>query len=151
MWRESWQTPQHGEEEEVSHKNPLDIDGMPKKKSSLDEFSPEFFRYLRYSMVVSERHPCVERTLEFVSKFVVSLGTKDKKDVQLEETNVIKNDDDTEELENPFLLKVFEFLLKCSEVCNVHFRTNCYKNEIQKPTLESECHWAELLTCRTAC
>ena len=78
---------------------------------ALEEFWAEFLACLKYPMVVYKREASVERTLEFVAKFAVSVceegpqaqGNEDK-----------ENEEEEEEPDNPLLRKLIEFLLKVS-------------------------------------
>ncbi|KAI0235791.1 Condensin complex subunit 3 [Lamellibrachia satsuma] len=79
-------------------------------KMTLEDFWEQFLHHLKYSLVIFKQEPAVERTLEFIARFVTSMivppVSKDGKQDGC-------HSDDEEEQELPaILLKLFSFLLK---------------------------------------
>ena len=81
-----------------------------------DAFWEDFLHHLKYSLVIFKQEPAVERTLEFVARFVTSTiappGDKAANGCHSDE-------EDAQELP-PILIKLFDYLLKvstCSKVC----------------------------------
>lgn len=79
-------------------------------KVTLDEFWDQFLHHLKYSLVIFKQEPAVERTLEFVARFVTSLivppgGKEGGKDG-------CHSDEEEEQELPPILLKLFSFLLE---------------------------------------
>lgn len=77
---------------------------------TLEDFWEQFLHHLKYSLVIFKQEPAVERTLEFIARFVTSMivppVSKDGKQDGC-------HSDDEEEQELPaILLKLFSFLLK---------------------------------------
>lgn len=72
---------------------------------TFDEFWPEFLRMMRYSMIVFEREPAVERTIDFITKFITSVTNEEGQQADPNAT--------TEEVsQNQLLLEVFDFILE---------------------------------------
>jgi len=73
----------------------------------------EFNHLLKYPMIVFQREPVVERTIDFIAKFVTSVNpgpnmpNSDMDDSLLDEVS-----------QNKLLLEMFEFLLKVKQLCN---------------------------------
>lgn len=76
----------------------------------IERFWAEFQPLLKFPMVVYNREPAVERTIDFVARFVTSLGIKhpdnEQKDDDTEDKNTVES--------NPLLQRLFDFLLEVS-------------------------------------
>eukprot|EP00794_Sanderia_malayensis_P004235 gene4235-4798_t len=72
-----------------------------------DEFFKVFTEHVKYSLVVFEREPSVERTIDFIVAFVISVGKVAERNQKHPDTF----SDDEEELMSPFLVKFFNFLV----------------------------------------
>ncbi|XP_025095867.1 condensin complex subunit 3-like isoform X2 [Pomacea canaliculata] len=74
----------------------------------IERFWAEFQPLLKFPMVVYNREPAVERTIDFVARFVTSLGIKhpdnEQKDDDTEDNNKVES--------NPLLQRLFDFLLE---------------------------------------
>lgn len=89
-----------------------------------DAFWTEFVHYLKYSMIVFKREAAVERTIDFVAKFVASTVKQQQQDQhqqdqhqqdQQQDGTGDKGDEDAEETKdesNKFLLTILDFLLQ---------------------------------------
>ncbi|CAK9813926.1 Condensin complex subunit 3 [Anthophora quadrimaculata] len=79
-------------------------------ETDLSEFWKSFESCFKVPLSIPQRHPCVERTLEFVAKFAASLYSV--------------TDEETEEPLCPFLNKLFDFILTnhCAKNPGVRFR-----------------------------
>ena len=88
-----------------------------------DEFWDDLLHHLKYSLVIFKQEPAVERTLEFVARFVTSTiappGDK--------AANGCHGDDEDAQELPPILLKLFDYLLKVCICTNV--RGNFYKTK----------------------
>jgi condensin complex subunit 3 len=75
-------------------------------------FWSEFNHLLKYPMIVFQREPVVERTIDFIAKFVTSVNP---------DPNTPNSDIDDSLLDevsqNKLLLEMFEFLLKVKQLC----------------------------------
>jgi condensin complex subunit 3 len=67
-----------------------------------EKFWEQFEHHLKYSMIVIEREPAVERTIEFVIKFASSFLTPKK----------TEEDSDEKDEMHPFIVKFLDFLLE---------------------------------------
>ncbi|XP_041369483.1 condensin complex subunit 3-like isoform X2 [Gigantopelta aegis] len=86
-------------------------DSMP-----FDDFWKSFLHHLKYSMIVFNREPAVERTLDFVAKFVTSPPTA------APSTN---KEDDALTGEQSLLQTMFNFLLENHNACDRAVRFRC--------------------------
>lgn len=87
-------------------------------KADFDKFCEEFLHQLKYPLVHGDKQPNVERALNFAAKFAVTKKSEDDETKQKnkEIENPEKDDDDEEEEEaDPFLIKLFQFLLNNHE------------------------------------
>lgn len=87
-------------------------------KANFDQFCEEFLHQLKYPLVHGDKQPNVERALNFAAKFAVSKKSEDDdKEKNKEKENPEKDDedDDEEEEADPFLIKLFQFLLNNHE------------------------------------
>ncbi|CAL4067744.1 unnamed protein product [Meganyctiphanes norvegica] len=91
-------------------------------QANFEEFCDEFLHQLKYPLVHGDKQPNVERTLNFVSKFAVTKKSEedDTKKKNKEKENGEKeggdgSDEDDEEEADPFLIKLFQFLLNNHE------------------------------------
>uniref|UniRef100_A0A673CM37 Non-SMC condensin I complex, subunit G n=1 Tax=Sphaeramia orbicularis TaxID=375764 RepID=A0A673CM37_9TELE len=73
-------------------------------------FHDEFVHYLKYTMIVYKREPCVENVIDFVAKF----ATKQEEQEEEEE-----EEEEEEPEDHPFLSFIFNFLLE-SHKANSH-------------------------------
>ncbi|XP_071168942.1 condensin complex subunit 3-like [Mytilus edulis] len=103
-----------------SHSNLLKYMEKLYDKTEFSKFWSDFNHYLKYPMIVFQREPVVERTIDFIAKFVTSVnpdpevpGT-DKDDSLLDEVS-----------QNRLLLNMFEFLLKSHNVNSRAVRFRC--------------------------
>ena len=69
----------------------------------VDAFWAEFEQLIKFPMVVYNREPAVERTIDFIAKFVTSLSSKPAPDAEQQEP---------ESDGNPLLQRLFDFLLQ---------------------------------------
>lgn len=90
---------------------------------SFDDFMSQFISYINHSLVISYHHPAVERTLEFVSKFVTELYEEQQQQFENEE-NQSNNIDNCQ---NQVLIKLYDYLIKihCAKDPAVRYRV-CY-------------------------
>jgi len=97
-------------------------------QGNFEQFCDDFLHHLKYPLVHGDKQPNVERTLNFVSKFAVTKKSADddtkqkKKGMENgEKEGVVDGDDDEddddeeEEEADPFLIKLFQFLLNNHE------------------------------------
>ncbi|KAL5022801.1 hypothetical protein ScPMuIL_001956 [Solemya velum] len=82
-----------------------------------EEFWAEFVHYLKYPMIVFKREPAVERNLDFVSKFIVSVGSKAETEVEEESTDDVEG--------NRLLQEMFNFLLQSHNATDRAVRFRC--------------------------
>ncbi|ESO95108.1 hypothetical protein LOTGIDRAFT_117517 [Lottia gigantea] len=86
-----------------------------------DSFWKEFLHLMKFSMVVYKREAAVERTIEFICKFVSAPDIPKPSSQGNNETVV--DEDDIED--NPLLIKTFEFLLDYHSACDRGVRFRC--------------------------
>ncbi|CAC5372304.1 YCG1 [Mytilus coruscus] len=91
-----------------SHSNLLKYMEKLYDKTEFSKFWSDFNHYLKYPMIVFQREPVVERTIDFIAKFVTS------DDSLLDEVS-----------QNRLLLTMFEFLLKSHNVNSRAVRFRC--------------------------
>ena len=88
-----------------------------------DAFWAEFGQLIKFPMVVYNREPTVERTIDFIAKFVTSLSSKQATEVNQRE--------ESEADCNPLLQRLFDFLLQVGltqtrlKHCSVIHRVVC--------------------------
>ncbi|KAK2143344.1 hypothetical protein LSH36_852g00004, partial [Paralvinella palmiformis] len=75
----------------------------------LGEFWDTFLRHMQYCLIVFKREPAVDRTVNFIVQFATSLSLESRAKKKIENE---ANDEKEEEEMDPFLLKLFNFLLK---------------------------------------
>ncbi|XP_051156329.1 condensin complex subunit 3 [Leptopilina boulardi] len=82
-------------------------------KTNLDDFAGEFISCLMVPLTIGDKHPVVENTLIFAANFAVGFQSVD------EDSNVEQMD--------PFMLKIFDFLMKSQTAVDpgVRYRV-CY-------------------------
>ncbi|XP_023232343.1 condensin complex subunit 3-like isoform X2 [Centruroides sculpturatus] len=92
------------------------------RNTPFDEFLSEFISYLKHSLVISHHYPAVERTLEFVSKFVTELY-KEEEEIENDENK----SNNIEHSQNHLINKLFEYLIqiRCAKDQAVRYRV-CY-------------------------
>ena len=71
---------------------------------SVEEFWTEFEQLIKFPMVVYNREPTVERTIDFIAKFTTSLSA----------APVVNADGQEQSDNNPLLQRLFDFLLQVS-------------------------------------
>ena len=76
-------------------------------------FWEQFCYCLKFPMIVYERHPTVENTINFVVSFATAFVLKSEDQEEEEEEDSILND---QEGMHPFLFKLFQFLLEVNFV-----------------------------------
>ena len=81
-------------------------------QTDLEKFWADFIHHAKYSMVIYNREPVVERTIEFLAKFATSLLVKDEDAEKAAKQKEDASDEETEEEMHPFLLKFFTFCLE---------------------------------------
>jgi len=64
---------------------------------------------MQYCLIVFKREPAVDRTVNFIVQFATSLSLESRAKKKIENE---ANDEKEEEEMDPFLLKLFNFLLK---------------------------------------
>lgn len=79
------------------------------EKTPFNEFWDGFFHHMKYSLVVLTREPTVERMINFIVQFATSLSLASREKKKLEDE---ANDEQHEDEMDPFLLKLFNFLLE---------------------------------------
>uniref|UniRef100_A0A673CG51 Non-SMC condensin I complex, subunit G n=1 Tax=Sphaeramia orbicularis TaxID=375764 RepID=A0A673CG51_9TELE len=88
-------------------------------------FHDEFVHYLKYTMIVYKREPCVENVIDFVAKFATSFQSPPKPEGEEEQEEQEEQEEEEEEEEeeepedHPFLSFIFNFLLE-SHKANSH-------------------------------
>ncbi|KAJ8316952.1 hypothetical protein KUTeg_004856 [Tegillarca granosa] len=88
----------------------------------LPEFWSEFSHYLKYSLIVYKREPAVERTIDFVAKFVTMVSVPPPATEAAEEAG----DSITDDVElNKLLVQMFDFLLESHSACDRAVRFRC--------------------------
>ncbi|XP_071089919.1 condensin complex subunit 3-like isoform X1 [Haliotis cracherodii] len=97
-----------------------------------DAFWTEFVHYLKYSMIVFKREAAVERTIDFVAKFVASTAKQQQQDQQQQDqqqdgTGDKGNEDaaETKDESNKFLLTILDFLLQSHSAKERGVRFRC--------------------------
>lgn len=81
-------------------------------QSDFDGFLDKFTKYLKKSLVVGDKQPAVERTLNFVAKFATT--KKEEWDDEKGNEHETREEDEEEESEDPFLVNLILFLLHVS-------------------------------------
>lgn len=79
------------------------------KITDKDDFTSKFLSLIRHPMVVYTREPCVEKTIQFLSKAVTYVAVRDNKK-NTKEPNPDKNGEEDDEM-HPLLSSLFNFLL----------------------------------------
>ncbi|RUS91586.1 hypothetical protein EGW08_000701 [Elysia chlorotica] len=79
------------------------------KKADKTEFISEFLSLIRHPMSVYAREPCVEKTIEFMSKAVIYVSVKDSK--KESDKNPRTEDGEGEDEMHPLISSLFNFLL----------------------------------------
>ncbi|XP_064631068.1 condensin complex subunit 3-like isoform X2 [Lineus longissimus] len=82
----------------------------------LEEFWEQFEHHLKFSLIVFQREPTVERTIEFIVKFATSFLRPKKTEAE---------DSDEEEEIHPFIAKFFDFLLEVHNARDRAVRFRC--------------------------
>lgn len=86
-------------------------------QSDIDNFWKDFKLFMMYSMIIQQRAPSVERTIDFIAKFVTMTTSSVP---EPEDQNDSTMDDVTN---NKLLQKMLDFLL---EVCLLFFSRKCF-------------------------
>ena len=78
-------------------------------QANKDEFTSEFLSLIRHPMAVYSREPCVEKTIDFLSKAVTYVAVNESKKGSKKDSCEEENEDDDEM--HPLISSVFNFLL----------------------------------------
>jgi len=79
-----------------------------------DIFFSEFIYHVKHFLIVFKREPAVERTIDFIAKFSTSLQTSYVQSADVQDVEAATQDD-----MHPFLLQLFNFLLKVSQILSL--------------------------------
>jgi len=80
-----------------------------------DVFFNEFICHVKFFLIVFKREPSVERGIDFIAKFSTSLQTTSKQSADDQDTEVA--DTSMQDDMHPFLLQLFNFLIKVEYCC----------------------------------
>jgi hypothetical protein len=99
----------------------------------MEAFWVEFEQLIKFPMVVYNREPTVERTIDFIAKFVVSLSRR-----AADGDNEVRDEE-----VNPVLLRLFDFLL---QVCTAkmllfYFQSSIINYDIPKRRVFKTTTW----------
>ncbi|GFR80137.1 condensin complex subunit 3 [Elysia marginata] len=81
------------------------------KNTDNDEFTSEFLSLIRHPMAVYTREPCVEKTIDFLSKAVTYVAAKDNKNQINKDPKTAEIDEQEDDEMHPLLSSLFNFLL----------------------------------------
>ncbi|RXG72423.1 Condensin complex subunit 3 [Armadillidium vulgare] len=87
-------------------------------KSPFENFCSHFFSLMKYPLTHGEKIPVIERTLSFFAKFATSVKSEEQEQSEVEK----KSDEEDEDDIDPFLVAIFEFLLKNHEASSKSVR-----------------------------